>query len=249
MVIREFKKGAKELFAKFNKFLDEVFGLGEDVVSTPKTRAEERWNKKQERIKEKLDRKRNKDLAKSGGYYTENVTIKNISEDLAHTEIKTFEKKYSQDKIEHGKLFDDEGNNLSHLITGDENSIRVTLLDIGRARKKLRESGKNISELIFTHNHPPPGSSLSYEDILLAIRYNIKEFRAVNPDGSIFQLIRKEIFGINEQTIAIFQNEVTKTLANNFKNLKKGSIEYQLKQADIAIELLGKKIEYTHYKP
>lgn len=58
MVIREFKKGAKELFAKFNKFLDEVFGLGEDVVSTPKTRAEERWNKKQERKQRKLERKK-----------------------------------------------------------------------------------------------------------------------------------------------------------------------------------------------
>jgi hypothetical protein len=249
MIIREFKKGVKELFAKMNKLLDEVFGLGEDVASTPKTRAEERWNKKQERIKEKLDRKRNRNVAKSGGYYTENVTIKNISEDLAHSEIKIFEKNYSQNKIEHGKLFDNEGNNLSHLIIGDENSIRVKLSDILQARKKLRELGKNIGELIFTHNHPPPGSSLSYEDILLAIRYNIKEFRAINPDGSIFQLVRKQAFGINEQQIMTFQNEVTRTLNNNFKNLNPGSIEYQLKQADVAIELLGKKVEYTHYKP
>lgn len=249
MLLREFKKGAKELFTKISKLIDEVFGLGEDVANTPKARAEERWNKKQEKIKKKLDRRRNKDVAKSGGYYTERVTIKHISDDLAHVEIKNFEKIYSQDKIEHGKLFDDEGNNLSHLIIGDEKSIRVKLLDITQARKKLRELEKNIGELIFTHNHPPPGSSLSYEDILLAIRYNIKEFRAINPDGSVFQLVRKEPFGINEQTIFTFQSEVNKILTNNFKNLKKGSIEYQLKQADVAIELLGKKVKYTHYKP
>lgn len=58
MLLRELKKGVKELFAKMNKLLDEVFGLSEDIPSTPKTRAEERWNKKREKQQRKLERKK-----------------------------------------------------------------------------------------------------------------------------------------------------------------------------------------------
>ncbi|WBV59456.1 hypothetical protein PFY12_10340 [Chryseobacterium camelliae] len=74
MILREFKKGVKELFAKMNKLVDEVFGLGEEVASTPKTRAEERWNKKQEAIKEKITSK--KKLGKKQKDYLSNLNKK-----------------------------------------------------------------------------------------------------------------------------------------------------------------------------
>ncbi|MPS64074.1 MAG: hypothetical protein DI622_15515 [Chryseobacterium sp.] len=64
MILREFKKGVKELFTKLSKFLDEVFGLSEDVVSTPKTRAEERWRDRQQRIQKKIENKKKKKLQK-----------------------------------------------------------------------------------------------------------------------------------------------------------------------------------------
>ncbi len=72
MLLREFKKGVKELFAKMNKLLDEVFDLSEEAASTPKTRAEERWSDKQTKTNAKLERKRQ---GKQGKYNLEDTDI------------------------------------------------------------------------------------------------------------------------------------------------------------------------------
>ena len=48
MLIREFKKGVKELFAKLESFIDEVFGFGEKVGDHALTPAEKR-------VKDKLE--------------------------------------------------------------------------------------------------------------------------------------------------------------------------------------------------
>jgi hypothetical protein len=59
-------------------------------------------------------------------------------------------------------------------------------------------------------------------------------------------LLRKEPFPNNYLD---FDNKIVNLMENKFSHLKKGSIEYQLKKADTAIEQLGKTVEYVHYKP
>jgi hypothetical protein len=58
MILREFKKGTKEIFAKLRKVLDEVFGFGEDVATHSRTKAEQRWENKQKKKQQKLERKK-----------------------------------------------------------------------------------------------------------------------------------------------------------------------------------------------
>ncbi|MDN5395059.1 MAG: hypothetical protein L0G07_00155, partial [Chryseobacterium sp.] len=58
MLLREFKKGTKEIFSKLGKVLDEVFGFGDEVADHALTPAEKRVKEKNRRRQEKLDRKK-----------------------------------------------------------------------------------------------------------------------------------------------------------------------------------------------
>ncbi|MDQ0066686.1 hypothetical protein [Chryseobacterium lathyri] len=58
MILREFKKGSKEIFAKLKKILDEVFGFGDEVADHALTPAERRVKDKNRRRQERLDRKK-----------------------------------------------------------------------------------------------------------------------------------------------------------------------------------------------
>ena len=60
MLLREFKKGAKNIFGKLNKIIDEIFGFGEEVGDHALTRAEKRWKEKQKAQKERIERKNQK---------------------------------------------------------------------------------------------------------------------------------------------------------------------------------------------
>lgn len=59
MILREFKKGTKEIFSKLGKVLDEVFGFGDEVADSALTPAERRVKDKNKRRQERLDRKKN----------------------------------------------------------------------------------------------------------------------------------------------------------------------------------------------
>ncbi|WP_153397044.1 hypothetical protein [Chryseobacterium vaccae] len=68
MMLREFKKGTKEIFSKLEKVLDEVFGLGDEVADHALTPAERRVKEKQKRAQNKFERKR-----RGGKYNLEDV--------------------------------------------------------------------------------------------------------------------------------------------------------------------------------
>ncbi|OPC01936.1 hypothetical protein BAS10_18505 [Elizabethkingia meningoseptica] len=59
MLIREFKKGIKNIFQKLEKLLNEIFGFGEEVADHASTTAERRVKKKEERRLRKLDENNN----------------------------------------------------------------------------------------------------------------------------------------------------------------------------------------------
>ncbi|OPC31278.1 hypothetical protein [Elizabethkingia miricola] len=59
LLIREFKKGVKNIFQKLEKFLNEIFGLGDEVADSALTPAERRVKEKEERRLRKLDENNN----------------------------------------------------------------------------------------------------------------------------------------------------------------------------------------------
>ncbi|GAB0155006.1 hypothetical protein CHRYSEOSP005_02660 [Chryseobacterium sp. Alg-005] len=79
MMLREFKKGPKEIFSKLEKFLNEAFGFGENVADHALTPAEKRWKDKQRKIQEKLERKNKKyspENIKGNGVYNGKILSK-----------------------------------------------------------------------------------------------------------------------------------------------------------------------------
>ena len=196
-------------------------------------------------IDELLDTNRGKlgDIARSNKRYTDKVTRKRFEDDLLPTPVKEFELAIKDGKIERGIVFDDDGNLLSSLIEGTTDTIRLSLSTVNKAKKELRRLGKRIDNLVFTHNHPPPGSSLSFEDIGLAIKHNLKIIRAVNFDGTIFELKRIGRYP-NQPDFLV---EMDRLFKARYPNLKRGTLEFQLRQAELAIEILGDAVEYTHY--
>ena len=66
MLIREFKKGVKNIFQKLEKLLNEIFGFGDEVVDSTSTPAErgvkERQKVQQKRIEEKRNESERKKL-------------------------------------------------------------------------------------------------------------------------------------------------------------------------------------------
>ena len=185
------------------------------------------------------------EVAKSNLFYSTIAKVRRLSDDLIHINIKSFEKSIQNEVDEFAKIYDEDGDTLINLLKGDSASVKISTSEIIKARKKLLSSGKKIDELIITHNHPPPGSSLSAEDIYLAMQHNAKKLRAINPDGTVFELVRK---GSYQKDVLKFRINILDDLKINYSNLRKGSIEYQLKEADLAIEKLGSIVEYTQYK-
>lgn len=225
-------------FKGFTKLLDELVALLNKSTKEFKGLIDELFEGNKSPLK---------DIAKSINTYTDIAIKKSKSFDNIADEVKLFEDSIKLNKKENAKLFDEDGSVLSKLLIGDKYSVKIPKIDILRARKKLRELGKHIEDLIITHSHPPPGSSLSFEDILLAMKHNAKEFRAVNPDGTVFSLIRKKRFPYVDDDVFDFADIINRKLKYEFSHLKKGSIEYQLKQADLAVEALRDVVEYIHY--
>ncbi|KAB1231863.1 zincin-like metallopeptidase toxin domain-containing protein [Chryseobacterium viscerum] len=61
MILREFKKGSKEIFSKLEKILDEVFGFGEEVADHGLSPKQKRAKDKQKRIQEEINKKGKKE--------------------------------------------------------------------------------------------------------------------------------------------------------------------------------------------
>ena len=59
MLLREIKKGPKELFARLEKWLDEIFGYGQKVGDNALTEAQKSARDKQWKIQEAIDMKKN----------------------------------------------------------------------------------------------------------------------------------------------------------------------------------------------
>ena len=198
------------------------------------------------RIDDLLDTNRGKlgDIARSNRRYTDKVTRKRFDDDLISEQVKEFELSIKDEKIENGRLFsDDDGSSILDKIIGTSVSIELSKLTVLKARREMRRLGKRIDDLVFTHNHPPPGTSLSFEDIGLAIKHNLKIIRAVNFDGTIFEL--KRIGRYPDEPS--FVRDMKRIFKARYPNLKRGTLEFQLKQAELAIEILGDAVEYTHY--
>jgi hypothetical protein len=92
------------------------------------------------------------------------------AQDKVPASIKKFEASICQEPIENGRFYNHVGIPVTEVIKGGEAGI------------DLREYVGKVSGTIFTHNHPKSGF-LSAADIQFAIQNNLKEIRAVTPEG------------------------------------------------------------------
>jgi len=78
--------------------------------------------------------------------------------------------------IEHGVAFGRDGEQLFRAV-GNKRSVDIAPRNVRRARKH--------GAAVFTHNHPgTDGAMLSHNDIVWAVRHNLKEVRAVSVIGT-----------------------------------------------------------------
>ncbi|KFF22366.1 hypothetical protein [Chryseobacterium sp. JM1] len=139
MLLREFKKGTKEIFSKLGKVLDEVFGFGDEVADHALTPAERRVKEKNGRRQEKLDRNNNverKKQIKQNKRRFENFKEKwegrSILE-LSKTEIANALKGYTE-----------QANKVAKLI--EEGKMKFQILDDVKFEKMLMNSGDTLEE-------------------------------------------------------------------------------------------------------
>ncbi|MDR2234715.1 MAG: hypothetical protein LBE92_01200 [Chryseobacterium sp.] len=140
MILREFKKGTKEIFSKLEKVLDEVFGFGDEVADYGMTSAERRVKEKKRRNQEQFERK------------NDPVRRKRIKQ---HED---FVKKWSEKpikslaKIEIAnalKGFTEQGNRIAKLI--EEEKIIIHILDEDDYIKLCMEYGDTLERATNTY--------------------------------------------------------------------------------------------------
>ncbi len=193
------------------------------------------------------------DIAHSGGGYSRLAKVRKMSEDLIDSGIRKFELSILNRELEYAKAFALDGIPLTKELKGTKSYVRISSIEINDARALLRKLGDRIEDLIITHNHPWPGSSLSFEDVILAMNHNAKRLRAVNPDGSVYELVRLGKYPLNKMDIVDFRNKIEKLAKHKYPHLSPKSrdprilLEYQVKLADLAIEKLGDTVEYINY--
>ncbi|WP_312510612.1 hypothetical protein [Chryseobacterium culicis] len=140
MILSEFKKGAKEIFSKLEKILDEVFGFGEEVADYGLSPAEKTVKDKHKRIQEKLERK--KDPVKRKRIKQHEDFIKKWSGKSIRLLTKT--------EIANAlKGFTEQGNRIAKLI--EEEKIIIHILDDDEYIKLCMEYGDTLTKAMNTH--------------------------------------------------------------------------------------------------
>ncbi|WP_454047924.1 hypothetical protein [Chryseobacterium sp. Marseille-Q8038] len=118
MILREFKKGSKEIFSKLEKILNEVFGFGEEVADHGLSPAEKTVKDNHKRIQEKLERR--KDPVKRKRIKQHEDFIKKWS----GKSIKSLTKTEIANAL---KGFTEQGNRIAKLI--EDGKIVIRILD------------------------------------------------------------------------------------------------------------------------
>lgn len=178
------------------------------------------------------------------------------TEDLIHELIAKFESSIVDDEIESMCFFDEAGNQLSKIISsGKEAQILFKKLDVLKARSEMAKLGKRIYDIILTHNHPG-GSALSAADIEMMLEFHIKELRAVGKarDGAqIVYSIRRNGEVMGQSLLTEKLDVISRQLVKEFPMLKtdgmrKGSLQYQMRKADLLLEEFKDYVNYIVYK-
>ncbi|MDQ1856701.1 hypothetical protein [Chryseobacterium sp. WLY505] len=126
MILREFKKGSKEIFSKLEKILNEVFGFGEEVADHGLSPAEKTVKDKNKRIQEKLD-SQNKSLDEKWNQQVHKQNKKRLNdfkEKWEGTSIKNIPKSEITNIL---RGYTEQANRIAKSI--DENEILVIVLD------------------------------------------------------------------------------------------------------------------------
>lgn len=121
-----------------------------------------------------------------------------------------FERRFVNDKIEHGAIVADDGTVLLEL-TGGRNYIDFT-----------PEQAKKMANAHLTHNHPS-GNSLSTDDLALVINTNAKTIRAIGrskTDGKtrIYSFMRPEAGWPKHAEVARISNFYDREVRKNFES-------------------------------
>lgn len=141
MILREFKKGSKEIFSKLEKILDEVFGFGEEVADHGLSPAEKTVKDNNKRIQENIERR--KDPVKRKRIKQHEDFIKKWS----GKSIKSLTKTEIANAL---KGFTEQGNRIAKLI--EEEKIIIHILDDDEYIKLcMEEYGDTFKQAMNTH--------------------------------------------------------------------------------------------------
>ncbi|WP_343697110.1 hypothetical protein [Flavobacterium sp.] len=170
--------------------------------------------------------------------------VKNIED-----EIRILDKEY-------GMFFDKDGKALFKNKLGGtfEASLKIELTQVIKARSQALKNGGKASDLIFTHNHFG-NSALSPSDILLSIKYNLKEIRAVGSSGIDYSLKRINNYPLeNSQTYINIMKKVNSKMLSKYPKVHPinyidggNNIEVAQFYAETLLEQFGDYIEYTKF--
>lgn len=94
-----------------------------------------------------------------------------------------------------------------------------------------------------SHNHPS-GSSLSFGDIATFLERELKEMRAICPDGSVFSLKYKGQ-PIPKIEIEDMMREIKRLMDTEYASLDK--VNKERFKADWLMQQIKDKVDYVHY--
>jgi hypothetical protein len=128
--------------------------------------------------------------------------------------------------VEHGQFFNENGDSLvENDIVGTENSIDLS-------------SYKDIAkDSIFTHNHPNNGP-FSWQDFDTAINFDMKEIRAVAPNGTVYSMQR----GINGWNKVDDMYDLFKNAQEEVRNDPEAQLYFRSGNANAVWDLLFNNI-------
>jgi hypothetical protein len=183
---------------------------------------------------ERFNKKFTANLFEDGAYRSKKAQIISRSLDNIVSIVQDYELVIKDLENEVAAIYTKNGKFISDFTSGLPNKVTIEAF------------GLDLLDAIITHNHPT-GSSLSGPDIISFLSVNLREIRAVCPDGSIFSFQRIGNILSKEERISLVKKVMTEL--SKYENVD--AFYLSRLEGEIYIEELLKmkdRFKYTHYQ-